>query len=146
MEDLRAGRAVSHDLTNSFLRDMGVDVPLRPPAESARILAAIARQADFTLFEFILTDMIGHSRDMNAAQEVVQRLDILLQEVLSRLDLNETTVLLTSDHGNFEDLSTKRHSMNLVPTCVWGSGQEYFNSIELRIEDLAGMMRGSLAS
>ncbi len=141
MEDLRAGRAVSHDLTNEFLRHMGVDVPVRDAEESARILAEIAGQFDFTLFEFILTDTVGHSRDMQAAQAVVQRLDTLLQEVLSQLDLNETTVLLTSDHGNFEDLGTKTHTSNLVPACVWGAGQEVFNSSELKIEELAGLMK-----
>jgi len=141
MEDLRAGRALSHDLTNEFLRGMGTDVPLRQPEDSARILAEIAGHNDFTLFEYILTDAVGHSRDMQAAQQVVQRLDMLLQEVLSHLDLQAITVLLTSDHGNFEDLSTKTHTMNLVPTCVWGAGREYFAGPELRIENLAGIMR-----
>ncbi len=141
MEDLRAGGAVSHDLTNEFLRQMGAEAPLRRPAESAHILARIARQADFTLFEFILTDFVGHSRDMAAAQQLVQRLDILLQEVLAQLDLNETTVILTSDHGNFEDLNTKTHTKNHVPSCIWGAGRELFNVPELRIEELAGLMR-----
>lgn len=144
IEDLRAGRAVSHDLTNEFLRAMDEDVPLRQPEDSARILAEIARQADFTLFEFILTDIVGHSRDMHAAREVVQRLDILLDEVLSHLDLNETTVLLTSDHGNFEDLSIKTHTMNFVPTCVWGAGRALFGVQGLRVENLAGLMREAL--
>lgn len=140
MDDLRAGRAVSHDLTNEFLRQMGADVPLRRAEESARSLAEIANQADFTLFEFILTDVAGHSQDMQAAQEIVQRLDTLLQEILSRLDLHESTVMLTSDHGNFEDLSIKTHTMNLVPTCVWGAGREVFKMTEAKIEELAGTM------
>ena len=145
MEDLRDGRAVSHDLTNEFLRQMGAEVPLRRPEQSARILAEIASQADFTLFEFILTDSVGHSQDMQAAQDVVQRLDTLLQEVLSRLDLSETTVFLSSDHGNFEDLSTKMHTTNLVPTCVWGAGRVLIDAQELRIENLADLMKEVLA-
>ncbi|MGH7492226.1 MAG: alkaline phosphatase family protein [bacterium] len=144
-EDLRAGRAVSHDLTNEFLRQMGAEVPLRRPEQSARILADIASQADFTLFEFILTDIVGHSQDMRAAQDVVLRLDTLLQEVLSHLNLNETTVILTSDHGNFEDLGTKMHTTNLVPTCVWGAGQKVFDAPKLRIENLADLMKMVLA-
>jgi hypothetical protein len=141
MEELRAGRAVSHDLTNEFLRQMGAAVPLRRLEQSAHIIAQIASEADFTLFEFILTDIVGHNQDMQAAQDVVQRLDTLLEEVLYHLNLNDTTAILTSDHGNFEDLGTKMHTANHVPTCVWGAGRARFDAPELRIEDLAEVMK-----
>jgi hypothetical protein len=138
MDDLRAGRAVSHDLTNEFLRQMGLDVPLRTPKESAQILVDICRRADFTLFEFILTDMIGHNREMSQAEEIIRRLDILLRMILTQVKLEETTVVLASDHGNFEDLSVKTHTHNLVPTCVWGAGKKIFIDKVKRIEDIAG--------
>lgn len=138
LDDLRAGRAVSHDLTNEFLNQMGFAVPQRAPMESARIIANLAQAADFTLFEFILTDAVGHSRDMAQAQELVMRLDTLLAVVLSSLDLQKITVVLSSDHGNFEDLSVKTHTKNKVPTCVWGAGKKLFAGVqELQIEDLA---------
>jgi len=136
-EDLRDGRAVSHDLTNEFLRQMKVDAPLRTPDESAGILAEIIIQNDFTLFEFILTDMIGHNQEMAAAENIVQRLDTLLSVVLNRLDLQTTTIILTSDHGNFEDLSVKTHTMNPVPTMVWGKGQAIVLERVKAIEDIA---------
>lgn len=146
MEDLRAGRAVSHDLTNEFLHQMGFAVPVRAVMESARIIADLARTADFTLFEFVLTDTIGHTRDLQQAQDLVARLDTLLEVVLASLDLNETTVVLTSDHGNFEDLSVKTHTRNLVPTCVWGPGKTFFNVSELRLEEVAGFLTKILAA
>jgi len=138
MEDLRAGRAVSHDLTNEFLRQMGMDVPLRTPEESANILVEICQRADFTLFEFILTDRLGHSREMSPAEGMIHRLDVLLNIVLSRVNLQEMTVVLTSDHGNFEDLSIKTHTHNLVPTCVWGAEQKIFAERVKRLEEIAG--------
>jgi hypothetical protein len=138
MDDLRAGRAVSHDLTNEFLRNMGVEVPIRTPEESASILAAMCQRYDFVLFEFILTDMIGHSQEMAQAEKVIRRLDILLDTVLAQINLQTTTVVLTSDHGNFEVLSIKTHTQNLVPTCVWGGGQKIFVERVKRIEDIAG--------
>jgi hypothetical protein len=138
MEDLREGRAVSHDLTNEFLRQMKFDVPLRTPAESAKILAGICQRADFTLFEFILTDMLGHNQEMSQTEGIVGRLDILLHTLLPLVNLKETTVLLTSDHGNFEDLSVKTHTHNLVPTCIWGAGQNIFMARVKRLEDIAG--------
>ncbi len=137
MEDLREGRAVSHDLTNEFLRQMKFDVPLRTPAESAKILAGICQRADFTLFEFILTDMYGHNQEMSQTAGIVGRLDILLHTLLPLVNLKETTVLLTSDHGNFEDLSVKTHTHNLVPTCIWGAGQNIFLARVKRLEDIA---------
>ena len=144
MEDLHAGRAVSHDLTNEFLRQMGFDVPIRTPQESAMILAEIAARADFTLFEFILTDMFGHNQEISQTESIVSRLDILLHTILAAVDLNDTTVVLTSDHGNFEDLSTKTHTHNLVPTCVWGAGQKIFLDRVQRLEDLAGAILTAL--
>jgi bisphosphoglycerate-independent phosphoglycerate mutase (AlkP superfamily) len=39
-------------------------------------------------------------------------------------------VILTSDHGNIEDLSTRSHTLNPVPTIVWGaSSQQVANRI-----------------
>lgn len=144
MDDLRDGRAVSHDLTNEFLRSMGVEVPLRTPEESAKILASLCQRHDFTLFEFILTDMIGHSQEMAQAETVIRRLDILLNIMLTQIDLQNTTIVLTSDHGNFEDLSVKTHTHNLVPTCVWGAGQKIFGERVKRIEDIAGAITEAL--
>lgn len=144
MEDLHAGRAVSHDLTNEFLQQMGFDVPIRTPLESATILTEIAARADFTLFEFILTDMFGHNQEMSQTETIVRRLDILLNTVISTVNANETTVVLTSDHGNFEDLSVKTHTHNLVPTCVWGGGQQIFLERVHRLEDIAGSILAAL--
>jgi hypothetical protein len=138
MDDLCAGRAVSHDLTNEFLRQMGIEAPLRTPEQSAKILVEISARADFTLFEFILTDMLGHSREISQAEEIVRRLDTLLRIILSHVNLEETSVVLTSDHGNFEDLSVKTHTHNLVPTCVWGAGQKIFVERVKKLEDIAG--------
>jgi hypothetical protein len=138
LDDLRAGRAVSHDLTNEFLRQMGADAPLRTVEESAGFLAEIIAEHDFTLFEFILTDMVGHSQDMAMAKHVIDKLDALLSVILSRLDLRRATIILSSDHGNFEDLATTTHTMNPVPTMVWGRGQSIVAAHVKKIEDLAG--------
>lgn len=145
LEDLRAGRAVSHDLTNQFLRDLGDHVPLRTPVESGRILTAIAQQADFTLFEFFLTDMVGHSRDLEEARLVVERLDLLLDTVLADINPAETVVVLTSDHGNFEDLSVKTHTTNLVPSIFWGVPPAFPLPATLRIEAVAPLLLELLA-
>jgi bisphosphoglycerate-independent phosphoglycerate mutase (AlkP superfamily) len=48
--------------------------------------------------------------------------------------LHHTSVILTSDHGNIEDLSTRNHTLNKVPTIVWGANKE---RIANRIRTLA---------
>lgn len=140
MDDLRHDRAISHDLTNEFLNQMGFEVPQRTSQESARILAEISQQTDFCLFEFLLTDVVGHAQNFEQAREVIQRLEALLATVLALVDLQQTTVVLTSDHGNFEDLSIKTHTTNLVPTCVWGAGKRAFNQAQLRIEEICPLL------
>ena len=42
-----------------------------------------------------------------------------IRETLKRLDPN-TTFILTSDHGNIEDLSVRNHTLNDIPTIIWG--------------------------
>jgi bisphosphoglycerate-independent phosphoglycerate mutase (AlkP superfamily) len=38
--------------------------------------------------------------------------------------LKRTTIILTSDHGNIEDLSIRNHTLNAVPTIIWGADRE----------------------
>jgi bisphosphoglycerate-independent phosphoglycerate mutase (AlkP superfamily) len=42
--------------------------------------------------------------------------------------------MLTSDHGNIEDLSVRNHTLNDVPTLIWGRGLDFAAST---IRDLA---------
>jgi bisphosphoglycerate-independent phosphoglycerate mutase (AlkP superfamily) len=53
---------------------------------------------------------------------------------LKLIDLEKTTVILTSDHGNIEDLSVRNHTLNDVPTVVWGAEKEFAAQ---RIKDLS---------
>jgi 2,3-bisphosphoglycerate-independent phosphoglycerate mutase len=47
--------------------------------------------------------------------QVLRELASFVREVLARTDLARTTVILTSDHGNVEDLSTRNHTLNPSP-------------------------------
>jgi bisphosphoglycerate-independent phosphoglycerate mutase (AlkP superfamily) len=71
---------------------------------------------------------------MNAARSVLKNLARLIRELLARVDLSSTSVILTSDHGNIEDLSSRNHTLNAVPTIVWGAQS---NHIAARIKSLA---------
>jgi 2,3-bisphosphoglycerate-independent phosphoglycerate mutase len=122
-EDLNAGRAVFMDFTNAFLIERGEEVLLRSPEEAGAVLARIVREHRFTLYEYFITDKIGHAQDIAAARVYLVSLARYLRAVLDRVDLSETTVILTSDHGNIEDLSIRNHTLNEVPTLAWGAGR-----------------------
>lgn len=132
--DLKAGRAVYQDFTNAMLIERGEDVSPRTPEEAAAVLASIAGENRFTLYEYFITDKVGHAQDMQRAKTVLINLAMLIREVLKRIDLRRTSVILTSDHGNIEDLSSRNHTLNPVPTIVWGANKE---QIANRIKTLA---------
>jgi 2,3-bisphosphoglycerate-independent phosphoglycerate mutase len=123
-EDLREGRAVYHDFTNGLFAALGEEIPTRTPEEAAEILARVSREHSFTLYEHFIADAAGHEQDEEFALRVLRELASFVREVLARLDLERTTVILTSDHGNVEDLSTRNHTLNPVPTLAWGPGRE----------------------
>jgi 2,3-bisphosphoglycerate-independent phosphoglycerate mutase len=128
VEDLRAGRAVYHDFTNATLLERGESAALRSPDEAGRVLASIVSSHRFTLYEYFITDKIGHAQDYAEARRALPMLAQLIRTLLANLDLKKTTVILTSDHGNIEDLSVRNHTLNKVPTIVWGRNQEMIAS------------------
>lgn len=134
LPDLLGRKALFHDFTNQHLRSLGFDVPLFSPLDGAEILSGLAKRHRFTLYEHFMTDKIGHDQDFEWAAKHLPALAELIRETLSRLDLERTTFILTSDHGNIEDLSVRNHTLNDVPTIVWGRRRE---ETARRIRDLA---------
>ena len=109
--------------------DRGFEVTPRTPAEAGLILARQSRGYDFLLYEYFQTDKAGHSQDLARCCDQLSRLDEFLQALLTELKADlarDTLVVLTSDHGNIEDITTKRHTTNPVPLLVWGAGGKSF--------------------
>lgn len=123
-EDLQEGRALFHDFTNRALAERGVEMLERTPEEAAAVLARLAAAHRFTLYEHFIADRAGHDRDERAALTILSDLARFVRTTLALLDLTRTTVMLTSDHGNVEDLSTRNHTLNPVPTLAWGHARE----------------------
>lgn len=137
LEDLQEGRAVSHDFTNRFLIDRGFEVKQREPEDAGRDLARLAAGYDFTLYEHFITDRIGHERNRDLARALTrQHVPVLTQfvrSVLEAADLERQTVIITSDHGNIEDASTRSHTLNPVATLAFGAARDY---IAARVQSL----------
>ncbi len=139
VDDLRDGRAVFHDLTNGRLREWGYDLPVLTPRESGRRLGQIATGAEFTFFEFFLTDLAAHGRIPLSADAVVTMVDDLLAGVLDAVD-GTATVLITSDHGNLEDGRSTAHTTNPVPTIAIGPGRGAFRAVRSLIDIAPAIM------
>jgi len=134
LSDLNGKQALFHDFTNESLIKRGVDVPLFSVTEAAEILANLTRTNEFVLYEHFITDKIGHDQDFEKAKTHLPMLARLIRETLDKIDLENTTFIMTSDHGNIENLSVRNHTLNDVPTIIWGRKKEETAS---RIKDLS---------
>jgi 2,3-bisphosphoglycerate-independent phosphoglycerate mutase len=124
LDDLRAGRAVSAYLSNERWRELGADVPLITAYQAGQNLARLANEHDLTLFEYFLTDAAGHKGEPAFTAFVLDEIDELLRGAIDGMNLSESLILTTSDHGNLEDTSAKAHTLNPVPTLLIGAGRE----------------------
>jgi hypothetical protein len=114
LDALRAGEALAHDVTGAKGVARGLSLPLRTPQEAARTFWRVAAGMDFTLFEHFAADEAGHAQDADAAIEALSTFDAFVRAVLAARP-QDTRVLVTSDHGNVEDLSTRNHTRVPVP-------------------------------
>ena len=132
IEDLAEGRAVSHDFTNRFLIERGLPVKECAPEEAGANLARLAAQHDFTLYEHFITDRIGHERNRELVREMtrahVLKLTKFVRAVIETCNLTRQSVIITSDHGNIEDASTRGHTLNPVATLCFGPRRELLAS------------------
>jgi hypothetical protein len=123
-EDLFAGRALSADFTGEGWRTMlgFPDSPVMNPHEAGRKLASLAMEYDFSLFEYWASDYAGHKQQMDTAIGLMETFDGVLggMEEERRKTKEELLVIVTSDHGNMEDVSTRRHTDANVPSLVIG--------------------------
>lgn len=121
LPDLLAGKGVYHDLTNTILKEMGVDVPIITPFKAGENLARVALEHDFTLYEVFQTDVKGHKQDWEESIRLIERIDELIGGFLSGIKDEDVAWLLTSDHGNIEDFKVKGHTLNPVPALAWSN-------------------------
>ena len=122
-EDFFAGQALSADFTGLGWREMlgFPDAPLRSPLDAGVHLAELASGYDFSMFEYWSSDYAGHKQDMDWALRQMEIFDEVLKGLVGTWNLDEGLILVTSDHGNMEDLSTRRHTDAQVPGLVIGS-------------------------
>ena len=142
IDDLKSGRAVYHDFTHSVLKGAGISIEYRSAERAAKILADLATDHEFCFYEHFMTDFAGHSRDFSFAKNSIEQFDKFLVSVLNQIDLVRHTVIMVSDHGNIEDMTTKSHTDNKVATIVWGRNSK---NIAIQIQSLCDVAPAILA-
>jgi 2,3-bisphosphoglycerate-independent phosphoglycerate mutase len=122
-DDLCAGQALSADFTGQGWRERLnlTDTPLLTPAGAGARLAGLAAGYDLAFFEYWLSDYAGHGQDMGAALSLLAAFDEVLGGLLAAWDDEAGIILITSDHGNLEDLSVRGHTTHPVPALVIGA-------------------------
>ena len=142
-DDVYAGTAMSSDWTGEGWRDyLGyTDTPIYSRAEAGVHLAKLARQHDFSMFSHWFTDEIGHRGPFERGVEILELFDGVMASLLDVWDDSAGLIVITSDHGNMEDLSSRHHTENDVPTVVIGQARHTFAD---GLRDLTGITPGVL--
>lgn len=127
VKELRQNKALTAEITNErWNRKLKYQLKIISPETAARRLLRIAGKHDFTLYEFFHTDHLGHGRIAEEFESIYNNLDRFLFTILSELK-QELTLIICSDHGNFEDLSVKTHTMNPALTVAAGKNAKQFS-------------------
>ncbi len=142
--DLIDGRALLWDITHTFAPDWArrhgrpfPDLPPVAPEEAARRLLRLLEEADLVLFESFLPDLVGHRHV--PPEPVLEALDRLLDTLIADRPPG-ATVVVTSDHGNIEDLRTRLHTTNPVPLLVAGPGARIFQNATSLLDLTPGIL------
>ncbi|MFH1457189.1 MAG: 2,3-bisphosphoglycerate-independent phosphoglycerate mutase [Patescibacteria group bacterium] len=111
-----------------------VDSYDKKPEMSAREIKTIVLkeiqggQYDFMVINFANADMVGHTGAIKATVKAVETVDKCLGEIVVAVLEKQGVVIITSDHGNAEELINqnsgeiiKEHSTNPVPFIVVGN-------------------------
>jgi len=116
----RDGAALYHDYTGEWLLRRGLPAVARDAEAAAAVLAGLLDGHDLVLYEYFLTDLAGHRGSWDERCLHAGRVERLSEAVVRRVDLDRHRVVAVSDHGNLEDASHRRHTLNPVPLLAWG--------------------------
>lgn len=128
------GKALTAEIVQNAWRErLDIDVPKITPTDAAQRLLNIVSGYDLVLYEYYLTDKAGHNKNHDDAERVLKPLDEFLLHIIKNKRIDDVLVI-TSDHGNLEDLSVKTHTRNEVPLFVMGEGIEHLNQVKSLVD------------
>lgn len=117
-KDYQNRKAVFADITNRLIRERGYEIDEISPEKAASNLINILEDHQFVFFEYFMTDVYGHKRNEEKLEESIDILNRFTETVWTGVKDEETAILIISDHGNAEDLSSGNHTANNVPAIL----------------------------
>lgn len=139
-QDILDEKALTAEIVqNAWREKLDINIPKITATDAAKRLLNVLPEHDLVLYEYYLTDKAGHNKKLEDAQRVLQPLDEFLLHIIKN-KRSEDVLVITSDHGNLEDLSVKTHTRNEVPLFVMGEGIDHFS----KVESLVGVKEGIL--
>jgi phosphopentomutase len=107
-------------------------------------MVEIARRYHFAFFSHWMTDTIGHRGTVEDGARILEMFDSVMAGALATWDDAEGLIIITSDHGNMEEMNHGKHTENDVPTVVIGEGKEVFAEGLQTLADLVHNMAAFL--
>lgn len=128
LEALKERRALTPEWTgdswHTYLKLK--DTPIYAPYEAGCQLVELSRGYDFAMHSHWMTDMVGHRGPLERGVELLELFDGVMAGVLATWDDAEGLILITSDHGNLEEIGNRNHTENDVPTLIIGQEKATF--------------------
>lgn len=126
-EEYNQGKAVFADITNELMKKRGYDIDLISPELAGKRIRPILNDFDFVFFEYFMTDLFGHKKNLKELNNCVSILNSFVSAIVEDLNLEEESILIVSDHGNAEDLTTGGHTYNPVPGFLISQNEDVKN-------------------
>lgn len=139
--ELEEGKAVCHDITRRTMHKRGYHGPPITPEQAAEHLIAVGEENDITLFEHFLTDRAGHSGNPDQVYRCLETLERFVSRVTRFTEQHNRLFLLSSDHGNIEDISVRTHTRNPVPLVAVGTHSEELRSLKSLVDVTPAIVR-----
>lgn len=134
--DIHKGKALAPDINNRhFVERMNYKLKVINAETAADRLIRLGSKNHFTLFEIFHTDHLGHGRNSELLEYTTSILDSFLFHMITNLKKNMTLVVC-SDHGNFEDLSIKMHTLNPAIGITAGKNAELLSKKIKKLYDI----------
>ncbi len=130
IQQIEQEKALTAEIVQDAWRErLNINIPKITATQAAQRLLNVVPNYDLVLYEYYLTDKVGHAQSYTDAERVLAKLDEFLFHIIKEKSV-EDVLVITSDHGNVEDLSTKTHTRNEVPLFCVGNKAHQFNMVK----------------
>lgn len=140
LEDMEKDQALYMDITNMVLQRLSPQnkerFPVEDPRSQGRKLVRMSRNYDLALFEYFLSDKAGHEQNWEMSKYIINVLEEFILGIMDEMDQDNELLVVTSDHGNMEDLGVKTHTGHEVPTISYGKHADLFAEKVKKLTDI----------